>query len=287
MKTSHHPTKALDRRPVFLCSSCLIAAIVLFAAGCHQSEPVEPPKDVVNGETAEQYSEQMFAFAIDNLNRLEEFNSPNDFQQIVERLDPRHELKPGADSLTAAWPEPEMLRQVIDRLNQWTHSQTPPAWKLDPMIASLPKPLASLPQVKDLGAMQFSRFDGHFLQGSVWLRDIAQKTRGAMIDDLERAKSLFDWTVRNIQLEPDREGRIPLFPWETLLYGHGTASERAWVYVLLLRQLDIDAALLAMERDGAAVLYPLDNPREVRPEDAEAAIRNSFGIPRHIVYLKG
>ena len=70
--------------------------------------------------------------------------------------------------------------------------------------------------------------------------------RGDLIDDLERAKSLFDWTVRNIQLDPGDPKRIPLFPWETLLYGQGIASERAWVFILLLRQLDIDAALLAL-----------------------------------------
>ena len=69
---------------------------------------------------------------------------------------------------------------------------------------------------------------------------------------MERAKSLFDWTVRNIQLEPDDRSRIPRFPWETLLYGRGTASERAWVFILLLRQLDIDAAVLAIDVGPAA-----------------------------------
>ena len=42
------------------------------------------------------------------------------------------------------------------------------------MVAGLPKPLADLPQVKDLGQMEFSRFDGYALQEAVWLRDIAR-----------------------------------------------------------------------------------------------------------------
>ena len=107
-----------------------------------------------------------------------------------------------------------MLRQVVDRLNQWIRTQPPPAdWKPDPLVAGLPKPLADLPQVKDLGQMEFSRFDGYALQEAVWLRDISHWARGDVIDDLERAKSLFDWTVRNIQLEPDRpepDSAIPL-----------------------------------------------------------------------------
>ena len=150
--------------------------------------------------------------------------------------------------LLAAWPEPEMLRQIVDRLNQWIRTQQPPAdWKLDPMLAALPKPLADLPQVKDLGRMEFSRFDGYALQEAVWLRDVGLWARGDALDDLERAKSLFDWTVRNIQLEADGPSRIPLFPWETLLFGRGTATERAWVFILLARQLGIDAAMLGLE----------------------------------------
>ena len=60
-------------------------------------------------------------------------------------------------------------------------------------------------------------------------------------------RSLFDWTVRNMQLDEDRPDRIPQFPWETLLFGHGTPVERAWVFILLLRQADIDAAVIALD----------------------------------------
>jgi hypothetical protein len=35
-------------------------------------------------------------------------------------------------------------------------------------------------------------------------------------------------------------------PWETLLFGRGTATDRAWVFILLARQQGIDAALLAI-----------------------------------------
>ena len=144
--------------------------------------------------------------------------------------------------------EPEMFRQVVDQLNQWVRSQPPPAdWKLDPMTAALPKPLRELPQVKNLGKMEFSPFDGFALQEAAWLRDVSLSARGDVVDDLDRARNLFDWTVRNIQLEPDRPDRIPQLPRETLLFGRGTASERAWVFILLLRQLDIDAAVLAID----------------------------------------
>ena len=49
----------------------------------------------------------------------------------------------------------------------------------------------------------------------------------------------------------------------------------------------LDTALLAMEREEAAVLYPFDNPVEMRPEDERAALPNSVGHPRHVIYIKG
>ena len=155
------------------------------------------------------------------------------------------------DSLLDAWPESEMLRQIVDRLNQWLQDQQAPAgWVPDPMIGSLPEPMAELPQVKDLAAMDFSRFDGYALREAAWLRDVSKWTGGDTIDELQRAGNIFDWMVRNIQIEDDYPDRIPMFPWETLLFGRGTADERAWLFILLLRQAKIDAALLAIDEQG-------------------------------------
>lgn len=50
---------------------------------------------------------------------------------------------------------------------------------------------------------------------------------------------------------------------------------------------DLDRALLGMEGDGAVVLFPLDNPQEIRPEDERAALRNAAGFPRHVMYMEG
>lgn len=47
----------------------------------------------------------------------------------------------------------------------------------------------------------------------------------------------------------------------------------------------VDQALRELESDRTLVLYPLDNPQEIRPQDAAAALTNSAGRPRHIAYL--
>jgi len=247
---------------------CLLAPVLLTGCGgCHESTTPKPDQSNAKAE-AEQYREELFTYAIANLNRLEEFSSAEAIRKNLERFDPRNQPKLGQtdtpiDPLVAAWPEPKMFRQIIDRLNQWLHAQTPPPdWKLDPMVASLPRELLELPQMKNLDQMRLSRFDGHALQEAVWFRDVSLWARGNVLDDLEQAQSLFDWMVRNIQLEADDPKRIPLFPWETLLFGRGTAAERSEVFILLVRQLGLDAAMLAVEAEPQA---DEDGQKTLRP----------------------
>jgi hypothetical protein len=75
------------------------------------------------------------------------------------------------------------------------------------------------------------------------------------LDPVERATALFDWTIRNIQLDDDANA-IPRRPWQVLLYGHGTAEQRAWVFAQLCRQQGLDVVMLALpeakpQADGA------------------------------------
>jgi len=103
---------------------------------------------------------------------------------------------------------------------------------------------------------QFYPQDQAAMREAVFLRDVSRWARGDEFDDVSRARRLFDWVVRNIQLEaPPRPAsgvvRVPQYPLETLFLGRGTAAERAWVFILLARQQGIDAAMLAV-RDPSA-----------------------------------
>ncbi len=102
---------------------------------------------------------------------------------------------------------------------------------------------------------QFYAQDQSAFREAVFLRDLSRWIRGDDVDDVARAKRIFDWTVRNIQLEatPDPASgvvRVPQFPLETLFLGRGTVIERAWVFVLLARQQGIDAAMLGIPDPG-------------------------------------
>jgi hypothetical protein len=242
--------------------------LLLLLPGCGGCGNSNTATDLENASDigADQRREEMLLPMIDNLSHLEDFTPPDIRERIFRQVTGQQAAKPTrADLLLGAWPETDMARHVVDGLNQWIRAQPPsPAWKPDPLTATLPPPLSDLPELKTLGQREFSRFDVCELQGAVWFRDVSVWARGEVVDDVARARSLFDWTVRNIQLDAELPDRPPQFPWETLLLGHGTAAERAEVFILLLRQLDIDAAVLAVEQGSGREAAGLA-PREVAP----------------------
>lgn len=114
----------------------------------------------------------------------------------------------------------------------------------------------------NVAELRFPRLDIAALEEAVVSRDLSRWARGEEADDVSRAKRLFDWVVRNIQLEADRVQRdgktaihVMQMPWETMFFGRGTATERAWVFILLARQQGLETAVLALPEsstpDGA------------------------------------
>ncbi len=228
-----------------------LLCLALLIAGCNGRNPSGPAPRGPGGPTPEVLPEERFNWAIDNLDRLEEFGAGQIPQQMLRTLGslPQSvgDWPGGCDPLLLSCPQPDMLGQIVDRLNQWARSQAPAAnWQQDAMLDQLPEPLARLPMVQDLGRKEFSRYDGFVLREALWLREIAAWARGETTDELTAAGRLFDWTVRNIQLEASQPDRLPQLPWETLFFGRGTPLERAWVFLLLARQENLDALLLAV-----------------------------------------
>lgn len=144
---------------------------------------------------------------------------------------------------------------LVPQLNQWIVSQSPLAeWRRDPLLETLPKPLQKLPQVDELAAMGYSPPDGLDLRQAIWLRDASNWAAGETQDDLERARRIFDWIVRNVQLDPPYSGdAVRRQAWQTLLLGHGPAIDRAWLFILMARQQGLEVVMLgSREGDGAA-----------------------------------
>lgn len=156
-------------------------------------------------------------------------------------------LRTAFDQLKDEQFEPDQaLAQSGSRFNQWLISQpSDPTWRVDTLVKTLPEEFREGVEKKPYDDLRFHpQLDGEYLRQCIWLNDISQTQLTGQPSDLELAQRLFDWTVRNIQLEvADRPA--PEVPWKVLLRGRGTALERTWVFILLARQQGLDVVLLA------------------------------------------
>ena len=100
----------------------------------------------------------------------------------------------------------------------------------------------------------FTTSDVEYLKQTTWLRNLSLWTSGDRRVLLEQAIQMCDWVVCNIEMrsswrpinEQEEMEVQQQHPWQTILLGYGTISDRTAVFLELLRQRRIDAALLAV-----------------------------------------
>lgn len=219
----------LHCRPLLACAAAV--ALLVVVAGCgHPDAAGKSAAAAASTGGSQQQRNLLLQTALQMLGKMEQFDQQPALEQIVDRLN-------------------ESQRDRKSNIE----------WKADPLIDTLPKPLAehSGPWLERLGDELFDReLDANFLKEAAWLRDISNYNRGDKADDLSIAEHLFDWTVRNIQLmvdlQPKPGEQAPLslvarrLPWEVVLLGRGTVQQRAWVFMLLARQQGLDVVMLAV-----------------------------------------
>jgi RNase H-fold protein (predicted Holliday junction resolvase) len=96
--------------------------------------------------------------------------------------------------------------------------------------------------------------DAEYLKQCTWTRNLSNWARGEKQVLLERVANLLDWTVCNIdfrdktvQINQNQSIEMPQqYPWQTMLLGYSTLWDRTWLFMELLRQQRIDAALLSV-----------------------------------------
>ncbi len=137
--------------------------------------------------------------------------------------------------------------RVVERLNQWLEFQRPSgSWKLHPVITTaVPQQMQQQLGFDQLDKMRFQHHEGIILLETVWLRWISDQVAQEHTSPLEVAQALFDWTVRNIQLEDIGRKEVRELVWQTLLFGRGHPLNRVWTFMLLARQQGMEVVLLA------------------------------------------
>ncbi|MEX0820307.1 MAG: hypothetical protein WD070_11975, partial [Pirellulaceae bacterium] len=251
-----------NSRSVLRLFVCLLLGSLLAQVGCSPEGRRRPTTTTV---TATATQEQLLR-AMDYLNRPSEFDRE------------------------------QALGQAAYHLNRWLDEQEPdPDWQVDSMTARLPREIRDSDLLDDVGTWTFDLDDVRAMQEATLLRDLSTwvskqpvderlkswlDEQSGSLDDLQRenlaiAERLFDWSVRNIQLQPttpypdesvapsaggeqSREKRIPapqraipgpgyrFPPWETLQYGYGDALQRSRIFIELARQQGIEVVYLAL-----------------------------------------
>ena len=97
--------------------------------------------------------------------------------------------------------------------------------------------------MKEAEADDFSQRDVAHIRTSLLMKAIVDDVTKGLDNDVDRAGVLFDFVTRNVQLVAD-ENALPLTPYEMLIFGEGTAADRAWIFAGLLRQLKLDAVIV-------------------------------------------
>lgn len=152
-------------------------------------------------------------------------------------------------------PERSMYPTILKQLNQYFASRSEDIGKLDNDVRQRvatylgPQALADLEQ-KDLGVS-----DLDYLVSSIFFQHVNRSLRSEEYGPVEYAQRLFDWTVRHMQVMPS--GSVPPGPpMEMCLRGTGSAEDRAWIFLELLRQADLTGCVIALASKESNELVP-------------------------------
>lgn len=245
------------RIPLWIGALCLAVGLV----GCSYESTSPPPVPTGSfnsglgpapvgsrGNTTAGGSQPSVASGSDERNKIV-------LDSVITLMD-RAVLKPGGQNFDLA----------TQHLNQYFVNPNPADYALSDevrafVIKELPENMVQVKRrkreelAKDYDRPAFELTDARHIEDTMLYSRIARRVAGSG-DDLTRVSRLFDWTVRHVQLVPSgalggRAGfQAQARPFDVLMRGMATEdgggwAERAWVFLSLCRQLDVDCGLLA------------------------------------------
>jgi tetratricopeptide (TPR) repeat protein len=249
------------------------AVAMLLSAGCDEQTAVTstaaPAKKTMTEDAAD------LTLALGSLRQLAEGSDVQPAQRTIFYLNQWISADPGTakewqqDRLLDSLPRALRNTPGLDRLSSLQFTATGMAQWLDD--------LSFLQQnlwLHDIAQRARREPAPAYLQP--WLKEIESSIGLPESEQLATAERMLDWTTRNIQLDPlpptpkgpeakagSTETILPAsrgdvgpgyghLPLEVLLYGHGDAHERARIFILLCRQVGIDAVMLGFQEEQAA-----------------------------------
>lgn len=102
---------------------------------------------------------------------------------------------------------------------------------------------------------RFTFRDASYIRDMLWAETLVSLIRAEEPGVLNQIVELFYYTMHNIRLVPDGDPDIPLGPFEIVLYGRGTAVDRAWVFSTILHSMKIPAVILERPESAQGVKW--------------------------------
>jgi tetratricopeptide (TPR) repeat protein len=237
------------KRRAISAAAIFFALLLCWAAassGCRKSQTSTSTSQRPRAATSQQvqYRNDLLHNATSLINAPEQYDNPKATEEIVARLEQWRRLAQEATKTGLLKPE----------ISQDPSAGSDSATKRQKLIETLPENLVSSRWIRHLDDDAFDpNYDGTFLRETALLRDVTDHIDAQAQDDVSKASALFDWCVRNIQIEPppaagakpDEQWSALHMPLDTLHFGRGTPLARAWVFMLLARQKGLDVVLLA------------------------------------------
>jgi hypothetical protein len=152
--------------------------------------------------------------------------------------------------------------EAVKKLNQYFSGTDPVAYQLDSAAREYLATQLPPQAIKQLQDDRWELRDTRHVEDCMMYYTIANRVAGSG-EDLDRVRRVFDWIIRQVQLVPAGSfgaGRLgPAFarPYDVLVRGMATESEgtpwaeRAWLFMVLCRQLGIDTGLITYTKGNA------------------------------------
>jgi hypothetical protein len=140
-------------------------------------------------------------------------------------------------------------------LNSWGKENLETLLRDDVDEEALKKKLSALlsdDQIERVLRREFVIRDSAHIRDMIWARQLIVEK--SVDDELELARltRMFYHVVQTVRLIEDVETALPLSPFEAMLYGRGTAADRAWIFSCLTRQLKVPLLLVDFGQDETA-----------------------------------
>ena len=186
----------------------------------------------------------------------------------INRGGNKHDPTPGNDLLNAAvsMMQPDRLginaqpQQAAGLLNQWRSTQLE-LTNVKRLSEPLPEETRSFLETHLPGEAvaraerdDYTIDDAKHVRTSRLMKTIVDHVAKGVDGELSRAQVVFEYVTRNVGLVSEDEA-LPLMPYEILVFGQGTAADRAWVFAELLRQLNQDAVIVRPDSSDPAAQW--------------------------------